>query len=168
MNWVVRQTEGFFNRQRVSRIRRTRMGVRVEVRDGESVEQAYKRFKELLWRHGPPGAGRKRPKWHKRPLDHYLKPSELARRDKLRDAFETYAGECARRRLVWRDPPPHEAPQGAVRGRTGGVQVSCAPAPPVVGVGRAPNQSLRRTRPRLLVFRCFSVYPSALVFGPGR
>lgn len=76
------------------------MGVRVEVCDGESVEQAYKRFKQLLWRLGPPGAGRKRPKWHKRPLDHYLKPSELARRDELRDAFVTYAGECARRRLV--------------------------------------------------------------------
>jgi ribosomal protein S21 len=76
------------------------MSVRVEVRDGESVEQALKRFKDLLWRYGPPGAGRKRPKWHKQQLDYYLKPSELARRDKLRDAFVTLAGECARRRLV--------------------------------------------------------------------
>jgi ribosomal protein S21 len=76
------------------------MGVRIEVREGESVEQAFKRFKQVLWRHGPPGAGRKRAKWHKPQLDHYLKPSELARRDELRDAFETYSGECARRRLV--------------------------------------------------------------------
>lgn len=76
------------------------MGVRVEVCDGESVGQAFKRFEQLLWRYGPPGAGRKRPKWHKRPLDYYLKPSELARRDALRDAFETYAGECARRKLM--------------------------------------------------------------------
>ena len=89
-----------FHRHRVSRPRRTQMGVRIEVRDGESVEQAVKRFTQLVWRHGPPGAGRKRPKWHKPPLDHYLKPSELARRDELRDAFETYSGECARRRLV--------------------------------------------------------------------
>lgn len=76
------------------------MGIRVEVRDGESVEQAFKRFKQLLWRHGPPGAGRKRPKWHKQQLDYFLKPSELARRDELRDAFEKYSGECARRKLV--------------------------------------------------------------------
>ncbi|QEL15872.1 30S ribosomal protein S21 [Limnoglobus roseus] len=76
------------------------MGVRVEVRDGESLAEAVKRFRESVWRQGPPGAGRKRPKWHKRPLDYYLKPSELARRDDLRDAFETYAGECSRRRWL--------------------------------------------------------------------
>ena len=76
------------------------MGVRIEVRDGESVEQAFKRFKDLLWRYGPPGAGRKRPKWHKPPLDYYLKPSELARRDELRDVFVKYSKECARRRLL--------------------------------------------------------------------
>ncbi|VTR99662.1 30s ribosomal protein s21 : : Ribosomal_S21 [Tuwongella immobilis] len=76
------------------------MGVRVEIRDGESVEQALKRFRELVWRYGPPGAGRKRPKWHKRPLDYHLKPSELARRDELRDAWVQYEAECSRRRLV--------------------------------------------------------------------
>ena len=127
--------EASFHRQRVSRIRHTHMGVRVEIRDGESVEQAYKRFKQLLWRHGPTGAGRKRSKWHKRPHDHYLKLSELARRDELRDAFETYAGECARRRLVC-----------VIRRRTkkrkkrfGDAPVVCkspvSPAAPVVDVG---------------------------------
>ena len=76
------------------------MGVRVEVRDGETAEQAVKRFKDLVRRHGPPGSGRKQSKWHKRPFNYYLKPSELKRRDALRDAFETYAGECARRHLM--------------------------------------------------------------------
>jgi hypothetical protein len=76
------------------------MGVRVEVRDGESVEQAVQRFRKLVLRHGQPGAGRKQTKWHKRPIDHYLKPSELARRVALRNAWATYAAECARRRLV--------------------------------------------------------------------
>jgi ribosomal protein S21 len=76
------------------------MGVRVEVREGEAIEQAVQRFREALWRQGPPGAGRKRPRWHRRPLDYYLKPSDLRRRDRLRDAWVRYAGECARRRLV--------------------------------------------------------------------
>jgi hypothetical protein len=76
------------------------MGVRVEIRNGESVEQAVKRFRELVWRYGPPGAGRKRPKWHKKPLRYYLKPGELRRRAALRAAWETYKGECARRHLV--------------------------------------------------------------------
>jgi len=89
-----------FHRHRVSRIRRTTMGVRVEVRTGESIEQALKRLRKLLWRQGPPGSGGKWPKWHKRPLDHYLKSSELRRRDELRDEFAKYAGECARRQVV--------------------------------------------------------------------
>jgi ribosomal protein S21 len=76
------------------------MGVRIEVRDGESIEQALKRFDNLLWRQGSPGAGRKRSKWHKRPVHYYLKPSALRRRDRLRDEFESYAGECSRRELV--------------------------------------------------------------------
>lgn len=76
------------------------MGVRVEVRDGESVTQALKRFKYLVRKSGPPGTGVKRPKWHKNQLTYYLKPSDRRRRDELRDAWETYAGECARRRLI--------------------------------------------------------------------
>ncbi len=76
------------------------MGIRIEVRDGESIEQALKRFSHWLWRLGPPGSGRKRPKWHKRPLDFHLKPSQLRRRDELRDEFERYIGECSRRQLV--------------------------------------------------------------------
>jgi ribosomal protein S21 len=76
------------------------MGIRVEVRFGESIEQAVKRFRAMVWRYGSPGAGRKRPKWHKRQLDHYLKPSELRRRDTLRDEWQTFVGECNRRHLV--------------------------------------------------------------------
>ena len=69
-----------FNRHRVSRTRRTQMGVRIVVQNGETIEQAVKRFKKLVWRFGPPGAGGKLPRWHKPPLDHYLKPGELRRR----------------------------------------------------------------------------------------
>jgi hypothetical protein len=68
------------------------MGVRIEVRDGESIEQAVKRFRELVWRYGPPGAGGKRPRWHKKPFGYYLKPSVLQRREKLRAEWETYVG----------------------------------------------------------------------------
>lgn len=68
--------------------------------DGESVGQALTRFRQVLSRYAPPGAGRKRPKWHKKQFDYYLKPSELARRDRLRDAFATHVGECARRQLI--------------------------------------------------------------------
>src|SRR5262249_47273736 len=75
------------------------MGVRVEVRDGETIEQALKRFRELVRRFGPPGAG-KCPKWHKNQLRYYLTPSERRRRDRLRDEWEKYRGECARRHLV--------------------------------------------------------------------
>ena len=75
------------------------MSVRVEVREGEAIEQALKRFRELVRRFGPLGAV-KRPKWHKNQLKYYLKPSELRRRDRLRDEWQKYRGECARRRLV--------------------------------------------------------------------
>jgi ribosomal protein S21 len=75
------------------------MCVRVEVRDGETMEQTLKRFRELVRRFGPPGAV-KCPKWHKDQLQYYLKPGELRRRDRLRDEWEKCAGECARRRLV--------------------------------------------------------------------
>ncbi|MBI1914922.1 MAG: 30S ribosomal protein S21 [Planctomycetes bacterium] len=75
------------------------MGVRVEVREGETIEEALKRFRELVRRFGPPGAV-KRAKWHKNQLHYYLKPSALRRRDRLRDEWKKYAGECARRRLV--------------------------------------------------------------------
>ena len=70
------------------------------VREGESVEEALKRFRGLVRRYGPPGTNVKRPKWHKNPLTFYLKPSARRCRDEIRDAFETHAGECARRRLV--------------------------------------------------------------------
>jgi len=75
------------------------MGVRVEVWEVETIEQALKRFRELVRRFGPPGAV-KCPKWHKNQIRHYLKPSERRRRDRLRDEWQTYAGECARRHLV--------------------------------------------------------------------
>jgi hypothetical protein len=68
--------------------------------DGETIEEALKRFRELVRRFGPPGTSVKRPKWHKNPLWYYLKPSERRRRDRLRDEFEIYLGECARRHLV--------------------------------------------------------------------
>lgn len=76
------------------------MSVKLIVRDGESIGAAIKRFRALVRRYGPPGTNVKRPKWHKNQLTFYLKPSERRRRDEIRDAFETYAGECARRHLV--------------------------------------------------------------------
>jgi hypothetical protein len=75
------------------------MAVRLEVREGETIEQALERFRGLVRRFGPPGALRQ-PKWHKSQLRYYLKPSALRRRDQLRDEWARYAGECARRRLV--------------------------------------------------------------------
>jgi ribosomal protein S21 len=75
------------------------MGIRVEVRQGETIEQALKRFKVLLWRHGPPGA-MKVPRWHKNQLRYYLKPSERRRRDRLRDEWKKYSAECARRHMA--------------------------------------------------------------------
>lgn len=80
--------------------RRTVVSVKVTVREGESIEDSLKRFHSLVRRYGPPGTDAKQPKWHKNQLTFYLKPSERRRRDEIRDAFETYAGECARRRLV--------------------------------------------------------------------
>ncbi|MDY3556994.1 30S ribosomal protein S21 [Gemmata sp. JC717] len=76
------------------------MSVKVIVRDGESIADALKRFRRLVQRAGPPGTNVKKPKWHKNQLTFYLKPSERRRRDEIRDQFETYAGECARRRVV--------------------------------------------------------------------
>jgi hypothetical protein len=76
------------------------MSVKVTVREGESLEQALKRFQKLVWRFGPPGAGGKRPKWHKKQLEYYLKPSERRRRDRLKDEFLKYCCECGRRHLV--------------------------------------------------------------------
>lgn len=75
------------------------MGIRVEVREGETIEQALKRFRELVWTFGPAMA-LKRPKWHKNQLRYYLKPCDRRRRDRLRDEWEKYRDECARRRLV--------------------------------------------------------------------
>jgi ribosomal protein S21 len=75
------------------------VGVKVTVRDGETIDDALKRFRGLVRRYGPPGIV-KRPKWHKNQITFYLKPSERRRRDIIRDEFETYAGECARRKLV--------------------------------------------------------------------
>jgi ribosomal protein S21 len=76
------------------------VGVKVTVRDGESIEDALKRFRDAVRRFGPPGTNVKRPKWHKNQLAYYLKPSARRRRDAIRDAFEAHAGECARRHLV--------------------------------------------------------------------
>ncbi|WP_162271700.1 30S ribosomal protein S21 [Gemmata sp. SH-PL17] len=70
------------------------------VREGEPLEVALVRFQGLVRRYGPPGTNVKRPKWHKNQLTFYLKSSARRRRDELRDAFETYAGECNRRQLV--------------------------------------------------------------------
>src|SRR5262245_11376111 len=75
-------------------LRRTEMGVRVEVRYGESIEQAVRRFQDLVRRLGPPGAV-KRNRWHKKPWLYFLKPSVLQRRKKLLAKNETYRGECA-------------------------------------------------------------------------
>jgi|GEM_PF-4840934 len=76
------------------------MGIRIEVLDGEPIEQAILRFRKKVREEGPPGAGWNRPPWHKGELGSYLKPSELRRRKALRDEWETYSGECGRRHLV--------------------------------------------------------------------
>lgn len=76
------------------------MSVKVTIRDGEKIEDALKRFRNLVRRFGPPGTNVKGPKWHKNQLRYYLKPSKRRRRDALRDEFKTHAGECARRQLV--------------------------------------------------------------------
>jgi ribosomal protein S21 len=55
------------------------MGVKVTVRDGETVADALKRFQGLVRRYGPPGTNVKRPRWHKNQLTYYLKPSERRR-----------------------------------------------------------------------------------------
>ena len=73
------------------------MGVRIEVREGEPIADALRRFRKLVYRHGPPG---RRPKWQKKPLTYYLKPSTLRRRKELLARNETFRGECARRHLV--------------------------------------------------------------------
>jgi len=75
------------------------MGVRIEVRKGETIEQALKRFRELVRRHGSPGALRPE-KWHKKQFYYYMKPSELRRQDQLGDEWTKHVGECARRHLV--------------------------------------------------------------------
>jgi ribosomal protein S21 len=76
------------------------MGIRIELRDDETIEQAILRFRKMVREDGPPGAGWNRPKWHKRQLGYYLKPCELRRRDALRDEWATYSGECGRRHLL--------------------------------------------------------------------
>lgn len=43
---------GIFNRHRVSRTRRTVMGVRVEVAEGEQIGQALRRLRRLMSRDG--------------------------------------------------------------------------------------------------------------------
>ena len=105
------------------------MGVRVEVRDGETIQQAFRRLRTLVSRYGSPGTGWRQTKWHKRPHDHYLKPCQLAHRVKLQKALATYLGECARRGLTpefyhrykWRKLPAswEEASGERVRGEPG-------------------------------------------------
>ena len=77
--------------------RRVFMGVRIEVREDEPIAEALRRFRKLVYRHGPPG---KRPRWHKNQLRHYLKPSTLRRRKELLAKNATFRGECACRHLV--------------------------------------------------------------------
>jgi len=76
------------------------MAVKVIVRDGETIAEAIKRFRELVRRFGPPGTDVKRPKWHKNQLEYYLKPCDRRRRDKLRDDFKQNCSECSKRHLV--------------------------------------------------------------------
>lgn len=80
------------------------MGVRIEIREDEPIADALRRFRRLVYRHGPPG---KRPRWHKNQLTYYLKPSTLRRRKDLLARNETFRGECTRRRLVSEDFGKH-------------------------------------------------------------
>lgn len=54
------------------------MGVRVEVGAGESVEDALKRFRNLIRDEG--GYPVSHPRWHKKRRDRYQKPSVFRRR----------------------------------------------------------------------------------------
>lgn len=67
-----------FHRHCVSRIRRTVMGVRVEIEYGESIADGLKRLRRLL--HDEGGHPISHAKWHKRRLDRHEKPSILRRR----------------------------------------------------------------------------------------
>lgn len=64
------------------------------IREGESIGQAVRRFTNLVRRFGPPGAGGKRPRSHKRPFDYYTKPCELRRQDQYRDTRARRRGEA--------------------------------------------------------------------------
>ena len=54
------------------------MGVRVEVEEGESIEEALKRFRRLFYDEG--GYPWSDPRWHKKRHNFYLKPSVYRRR----------------------------------------------------------------------------------------
>jgi len=59
------------------------MGVKIEVRKGESIEEALKRFKRILKRAKAPSV--QRPRWYKKQRLYYLKPSHRRRRRWLVD-----------------------------------------------------------------------------------
>lgn len=70
----------FFDRHRVSRIRRTKMGVRIVLAQGESIGQALKRFRKLLERHGM--------SWELKRRKYFVKPSQVRRSKRFRKRFK--------------------------------------------------------------------------------
>jgi ribosomal protein S21 len=73
------------------------MGLRIEVREGEPLAQAFRRLRRLTHGHDGP---LKRPRWHKNQRDYYLKPSTLRRRKALLARNTTLSGEFGRRRWI--------------------------------------------------------------------
>jgi ribosomal protein S21 len=73
------------------------MGVKVEVREGETIAEVLRRFRREVYRQGPPI---NRARWHKNQIYYYLKPSTLRRRKELLAKNATFRGVCGRRHLV--------------------------------------------------------------------
>jgi len=83
--------------------------------------QAVKRFREVLWRHGPPGAGREAAEVAQEAPG--LLPqarATCAAGNRLRDAWARYAGGVRPPPPGRRDPAGKQAAQGPLQGRAGG------------------------------------------------
>jgi len=72
------------------------LGKRIVVREGEPLIQAVRRLKKILSSDKPP--------FHKRRLEHYLKPSEVRRRKRNNAALVRRRSEARRRRELGLGP----------------------------------------------------------------
>src|SRR5207245_953867 len=69
-----------FHRHRVSRTRRTQMGVRIVLADKEPIGLALRRFKTLLERHGAT--------WELRRRRYFIKPTQSRRAKRFQKRFK--------------------------------------------------------------------------------